>query len=158
MIFSSYSRGKAMDDIERLRASGEIQYKSGLVGCCQRYFLIFPNDKHKYYYNPNKLISDSLKKKVFNYLYSPTNNMSKRLNDKSMVKQKNSYVHSLVDEFKKAHNNTTKSVKIDLTKIKLEEAITLIQQNINDKRLLIELPNNNIYMLNDNTLDKRKKI
>ena len=86
MIFSSYSRGKAMDDIERLRASGEIQYKSGLVGCCQRYFLIFPNDKHKYYYNPNKLISDSLKKKVFNYLYSPTNNMSKRLNKKQQLK------------------------------------------------------------------------
>ena len=86
MIFSSYSRGKAMDDIERLRASGEIQYKSGLVGCCQRYFLIFPNDKHKYYYNPNKLISDSMKKKVFKYLYSPTNNMSKRLNKKQQLK------------------------------------------------------------------------
>ena len=86
MILSSYSRGEAMNDIERLRASGEIQYKSGLVGCCQRYFLIFPNDKHKYYYNPNKLISDSLKKKVFNYLYSPTNNMSKRLNKKQQLK------------------------------------------------------------------------
>ena len=71
-----------MDDIERLRVSGEIQYKSGWVGCCRRYFLIFPNDQHRYYYNPNKLISDSLKKKVFKYLYSPTNNMSKRLNKK----------------------------------------------------------------------------
>ena len=110
MILSSYSRGEAMNDIERLRASGEIQYNEGLVGCCKKYFLIFPNDEHKYCYNPNKLISDTLKKKVFNYLYSPYNNMSKRLNDKTMVKQKNSYVHSLVDEFKKVHNNTTKSV------------------------------------------------
>ena len=82
MKFSYFTLGRAIDDIERLRVSGEIQYKSGLVGCCQRYFLIFPNDKHKYYYNPNKLISDSLKKKVLKYLYSPTNNMSKRLNKK----------------------------------------------------------------------------
>ena len=86
MIFSSYKPGRAMDDIERLRESGEIQYESGWVGCCRRYFLIFPNDQHKYYYNPNKLISDSLKKKVFKYLYSPTNNMSKRLNKKQQLK------------------------------------------------------------------------
>ena len=86
MIFSSYSRGEAMNDIERLRASGEIQYKEGYIGCCKKYFLIFPNDKHKYCYNPNKLISDSLKKKVFHYLYSTTNNMSKRLNQKTTIK------------------------------------------------------------------------
>ena len=72
-----------MDDIERLLESGEIQYKSGRVGCCIRYFLIFPDDEHKYYYKPNKLISNSLMKKVFKYLYSPTNSMNKSSNKKT---------------------------------------------------------------------------
>ena len=88
MRFSSYSRGSASDDIERLRESGEIQYEQGYIGCCRRYFLIFPNDQRKYYYNPNKLISDSLYKKVFKYLYSPYNNMNKRLNRKIHNKRK----------------------------------------------------------------------
>ena len=83
--------------------------------------------------------------------------MSKRLNDKTIVKQKNSYVHSLIDEFKKVHKNTTKSVKIDLTKISIKQGIKLIQQNIDDKKLAIELPNNKLYMLNDNTIDKLSK-
>ena len=158
MRFSSYTLGRAIDDVERLRASGEIQYNRGWVGCCPRYFLIFPNDEHKYYYNPNKLISESLKKKVFKYLYRPSyNNMSKSSNSKSMVKQKNSYVHSLVDDFKKVHNNTTKSVKIDLTKIKLGEAVKLIKQNIHDKKLAFELPDNKLYILNDNTMEKLQK-
>ena len=86
MKFSSFTLGRAIDDVERLRVSGEIQYKEGYIGCCKKYFLVFPNDKHKYYYNPNKLISDSLKKKVFNYLYSPYTNMSKRLNKKQQLK------------------------------------------------------------------------
>ena len=86
MKFSSFTLGRAIDDVERLRVSGEIQYKEGYIGRCKKYFLVFPNDKHKYYYNPNKLISDSLKKKVFNYLYSPYTNMSKRLNQKTTIK------------------------------------------------------------------------
>ena len=33
----------------------------------------------------------------------------------------------------------------------------MIQQNIDDKKLAIELPNNKLYMLNDNTIDKLSK-
>ena len=86
MKLSLYLLRQAENDLSKLIESDQIQYKEGLVGCCRKYFLIFPNDKHKYYYNPNKLISDSLKKKVFNYLYSPYTNMSKRLNKKQQLK------------------------------------------------------------------------
>ena len=82
MRLSSYLPRQAENDLNKLIEGDQIQYNEGYIGCCKKYFLIFPNDKHKYYYNPNKLISDSLKKKVFKYLYSPTNNMSKRLNKK----------------------------------------------------------------------------
>ena len=47
-----------------------------------------------------------------------------------MAKQKNKYVHELVDDFGKINNSTSKSVKINLTKVKLNEAVKLIQQNI----------------------------
>ena len=86
MKLSSYLPRQAENDLSKLIESDQIQCKEGYVGCCKKYFLIFPNDNHKYYYNPNKLISDSLKKKVFKYLYSPTNNMSKRLNKKQQLK------------------------------------------------------------------------
>ena len=48
MLFSSYSLGRASDDIMRLRESGDIQYNSGRIGCCVRYYLTFPNEQHKY--------------------------------------------------------------------------------------------------------------
>ena len=83
--------------------------------------------------------------------------MNKTLNKESTLKDTNSYVYSLVDELKRVHNNTTKSVKIDLTKISIKQAVKLIQQNIDDKKLAIELPNNKLYMLNDNTIDKLSK-
>jgi len=82
---SSWSPAKAQDELNKLIVNNEVQYKSGLIGCCKRNYLIFPNDQHKYYYNHNKIISDSLKKKVYIYLYSPTNNMNKRLNKKTTV-------------------------------------------------------------------------
>ena len=83
MKLSLYLLRQAENDLSKLIESDQIQYKEGYIGCCKRYFLIFPNDKHKYYYNPNNLISEVLRKKVFKYLYSPSyNNMSKRLNKK----------------------------------------------------------------------------
>jgi len=154
---SSWSPAKAQDELNKLIENNEVQYKSGWIGCCKRNYLIFPNDQHKYYYNPNKIISDSLKKKVYIYLYSPTNNMNKRLNTKTTVKDKNSYVHELVEEFKQVNNDKLKSVKIDLTKITLNEVVTMIHQNIDGKKLAIELPNDKIYMLNENTLNKLQK-
>ena len=82
---SSWTPAKAQDELNKLIVNNEVQYRSGLIGCCKRNYLIFPNDQHKYYYNHNKIISDSLKKKVYIYLYSPTNNMNKRLNKKTTV-------------------------------------------------------------------------
>ena len=81
MEFSSYSLDRASDYIMRLRERGEIQYNSGRIECCTRYYLTFPNEQHKYYYTPNKLISNTLFKKVSTHLYTITT-MSKRLNKK----------------------------------------------------------------------------
>ena len=87
MRLSSYLPRQAENDLSKLIQSQEIQYNEGLIGCCKKYFLIFPNDHHKYLYNGDKLISDKLKKKVFNYLYktTPYTNMSKRLNKKTTI-------------------------------------------------------------------------
>ena len=63
----------------------------------------------------------------------------------------------MVEELKQVNNNTSKSVKIDLTKITLNEVVTLIQQTIDGKKLATALPNYKIYMLNDNTLNKLQK-
>ena len=62
--------------------------------------------------------------------------MSKRLNKKTTVKDKNSYVHELVEGFKQVNNDKLKSVKIDLTKIKIKDTVPLIQQNIEKKKNL----------------------
>ena len=79
MHISTYSDDKAQVDINKLINNGGVKQDSGRVGCCIRNYLIFEKDNHKYYYNPNKLISDTLRKKLFNHLY----NMSpKRINKK----------------------------------------------------------------------------
>ena len=71
---------KLKEEIDRLISSGEIQYKSGLIGCCITYYLKFPNDNHKYYYNSDEIISNNLNKKVSNHLYTMS---GKRLNKKN---------------------------------------------------------------------------
>ena len=88
---SSLTLADAKDELEKLIASGEVQYNSGIIGCCKNYFVTFPNDSQKYKYNINKLISNKLRNKIFSHLY---NNMTN-------VKNKNMYIHSLTDDFKK---------------------------------------------------------
>ena len=61
---------KLKEEIDRLIISGEIQYESGLIGCCVNYYLKFPNDSHKYYYKRDKLISNNLNKRVLSHLYT----------------------------------------------------------------------------------------
>ena len=101
MHISTYRDHKAQVDISKLIDNGEVKQYSGRIGCCIRNYLIFKNDNHKYYYNPNKLISDNLRKKLFNHLY----NMSpKRLNKKtkkSDIDTRNNYVSSFIDNLKK---------------------------------------------------------
>ena len=59
---------KLKEEIDRLIISGEIQYESGLIGCCVNYYLKFTNDSHKYYYKRDKLIYNTLNKK-FQVIY-----------------------------------------------------------------------------------------
>ena len=75
----------------------------------------------------------------------------------SNVKNKNMYIHSLTDDFKKINEGKSKAVEIDLKKINIKQAVRLVKQNINDKKLAIELDNNKLYMLNDNTMNKLEK-
>ena len=73
---------KLKEEIDRLIISGEIQYESGLIGCCINYYLKFPNDSHKYYYKRDKLIYNTLNKKVLSHLYT----MSKKpVNTKTTI-------------------------------------------------------------------------
>ena len=65
------------------------------------------------------------------------------------VKEKNTYIHSLTDEFKQINDDKIKKVDIDLTKIKIDQFVKLVKQNINNKKLAIDLGNNKIYMLNE---------
>jgi len=71
---------KLKEEIDRLISSGEIQYKSGLIGCCIKYYLKFPNGSHKYYYKNDKMISNNLNKEVSSHLYTMS---GKRLNKKN---------------------------------------------------------------------------
>lgn len=61
---------KPKEEIDRLISSGAIQYDSGLIGCCIRYYLKFPNDNHKYYYKPDEIIANTLKTKVLSHSYT----------------------------------------------------------------------------------------
>ena len=46
---------------------------------------------------------------------------------------KNKYVKSLIEEFREIKNGSRKTAKIDLTKVNVQQAIKLIQQNVNHK-------------------------
>ena len=69
MQLSSYSTATAHDDINNLIKSNDIQHVNKVVGCCSRNFLKFEEDDHFYTYNPNKTISNILKKKLSTSLY-----------------------------------------------------------------------------------------
>ena len=69
MDLSSYKPSQAYDDIKGLIEKGEIQYVIGQIGCCNKKYLWFPNDDHKYIYNPDKLISKTLLNKTFLHIY-----------------------------------------------------------------------------------------
>ena len=70
---------------------------------------------------------------------------------------KNKYVKSLIEEFREIKNGSRKTAKIDLTKVNVQQAIKLIQQNVNNKKLAFELNDGKIYMLNDSTMSKLMK-
>ena len=128
MHISTYSDDKAQVDINKLINNGKVQQYSGRIGCCIRNYLIFEKDDRKYYYNPNKLISDTLRKKLFNHLYK---NMSKRLNKKTTTtptisdetKDRNKYADSFIKDLRKLKSGEIQDVNIDYTKIKIAKQI-----------------------------------
>ena len=69
MQLSSYSPTKAHDDINNLIKNDDIKYVDRKVGCCFKKYLKFEEDDHFYIYNPNKTISNILKKKLYTSLY-----------------------------------------------------------------------------------------
>ena len=81
----------------------------------------------------------------------------KSSNKKTTVKQKNKYVHSLTDDFKKNNKGELKNADIDLTQVTINQAVRLLKQNIDDQKLAIQLDNGKIYMLNANTINKLEK-
>ena len=121
MHISTYSDDKAQVDINKLINNGKVQQYSGRIGCCIRNYLIFEKDDRKYYYNPNKLISDTLRKKLFNHLYR---NMSKRLNKKT--KQSDIIINDIVAPDDNDDYFNLKKNKQTSTRVKT--------QNTNEKR------------------------
>ena len=154
MHISNYSDDKAQVDISKLINDGVVKQYSGRIGCCVRNYLIFKNDNHKYYYNPDKLISNTLLKKLFNHLYimSP-----KRLNQKtkqSDVDARNNYVSSFIDNLKQLRVNDIEEVAVKLKYLNLKEIIKLIKTNIPDKKLALRLDGSKDYVLSDHTINK----
>ena len=91
MHISTYSDDNAQVDINKLIINGGVSQHSERVGCCRRNYLIFEKDNHKYFYNPNKLISDTLRKKLYNHLYTMS---PKRINKKT--KQSDIIINDIV--------------------------------------------------------------
>ena len=54
-------------------SEGKVQQVYGVIGCCRNYYVQFPNETHKYMYNPNKSISGKLSNHISNYFYTNAN-------------------------------------------------------------------------------------
>ena len=59
-----------MQALNELIDNKHISYERGLVGCCMRYYVKFPNTNEKYYYKRGGLISKKLENKISTYLYN----------------------------------------------------------------------------------------
>ena len=81
----------------------------------------------------------------------------KSLNNNTKTVDANKYVKSLIDEFREIQTGSRKTAKIDLTKVNVQQAIKLIQQNVNNRKLAFELNDGKIYMLKDSTMRKLMK-
>jgi hypothetical protein len=66
----------------------------------------------------------------------------KSLNTNSKTKLKNDYVRELIDSLQKLNTGILDGVDIKLESVSLSQALKLIQQNIQDKKLAFVLENN----------------
>ena len=123
---STLTLPQAKDELEKLITCGSVQYViDGYIGVVKNNYVLFPNDNHKYRYNRDKLISNKLFLKISDHLYTMSSN----------VKNKNMYIHSLTDDFKEINEGKSKAVEIDSKKINFKQAVRLVKQNIDDKKI-----------------------
>ncbi len=54
--------------LDTLINEGKVQHIYGVIGCCKKYYVQFPNETRKYMYNTNKPISGKLSNKISNYV------------------------------------------------------------------------------------------
>ena len=76
-----------MQALIELIDANKIAYERGLVGCCMRNYVKFPNTNEKYYYKRGGLISKKLENKISIYLYTMA---PKSKTDKTKAAKKNS--------------------------------------------------------------------
>ena len=106
-MVSTLTLADAKVGLENLIKDNQVQYViDDYIGVVKNNYVLFPNDNHKYRYNRDKLISNILKNKISDHLYTMSSN----------VKNKNMYIHSLTDSFKEINEGKIKSVDTDLKK------------------------------------------
>jgi hypothetical protein len=66
----SWSPATAQEQLQLLIRNGKVQHNADTICCCVRSFVTFPNDSHKYFYNPNKQLSRILSHEISNHLYT----------------------------------------------------------------------------------------
>ena len=68
---SSLTLADAKDELEKLIKDNQVQYViDDYIGVVKNNYVLFPNDNHKYRYNRDKLISNILKNKISDHLYT----------------------------------------------------------------------------------------
>ena len=77
---------------------------------------------------------------------------------KNNIKEKKNYIGQLTSELQILNGSTTQmGVTIDLSAISIKEALKLILNNVNDRKLALKLSDNKYYFLNDHTINKLMK-
>ena len=82
---------------------------------------------------------------------------SKSSNNNTKNKQKNDYAHKLINDLQQLNTGGLEDVDINLEQVSINQALKLIQQNVQDKKLAFVLEDNKYYFLNDHTINKLMK-
>ena len=82
---------------------------------------------------------------------------SKSSNNNTKNKQKNDYAHKLINDLQQLNTGGLEEVDVNLEKVSINQALKLIQQNVQNKKLAFVLEDNKYYFLNDHTINKLMK-
>ena len=110
---STLTLADAKVELNKLIKDNQVQYNSGIIGCCKNYFVTFPNDSQKYKYNINKLISNKLRNKISSHLYNMSPKSSKQ-NTPTITDKKVKTIQRAV----RLRQRKTKAVKTIATKLR----------------------------------------